>query len=104
MTRIKQALSSLVKLAAFAGCVYLLYEWSPIGEEDGGTTAFAERACADAALARFDGSNVRVYDIRENNDGYVVRASITLANGNAAKVVCLTSSHGNVRDITIDQR
>ena len=104
MASIGQSVSSLIKLALLVGCAYAVYKWSPIGSEDDGGMAFAESACIDAALARFNGTNVRVYDVQENDDGLVVRGSITLANGNAAKVVCLTSAHGNVREVMIDQR
>lgn len=104
MTSIGQSVSSLIKLAVLAGCAFALYKWSPIGKQANESIQFAESACRDEARARFGGTSIRVYDVNETNDGYVVRTSITLSNGKVAKVICVTNTHGSVRDVTIDER
>lgn len=86
-----------------AGCAYALYKWNPISPQDDESIRFAEKACTNEARSRFNGSNIRIYDVNETNDGYVVRASITLDRGNTAKVVCLTNRHGSIREVTIEE-
>jgi hypothetical protein len=104
LARIGQSIGTIIKIGLVAGCAYALLKWSPLSPQDDGSIKFAERACTDEARSRFDGSNIRVYDVNETNDGFVVRASITLAKGNVAKVVCLTNTHGSVREVTIEER
>ena len=103
MARIGQSIDTIIKIGLVAGCAYALYKWNPISLQDDGSTEFAERACTDEFGSRFNGSNVRIYAVTETNDGYVVRASITLDKGNTAKVICLTNTHGSVREVTIDE-
>ena len=46
-------------------------------------------------------TRVSISRISENSNGYTVRASGTLSNGGTARLVCLTSPNGSVRDVTI---
>jgi hypothetical protein len=101
---IGQSIGTIVKIGLVAGCVYALLKWNPISPQDDGSIKFAEKACTDEIGTRFNGSNVRIYAVTETNDGYVVRASISLDNGNIAKVVCLTNTHGSVREVMIEER
>ncbi len=72
--------------------------------QDDSATQFAEKACRDEVNARYNVSTVRVYDVSETNNGYVVRITVTSTGGKPAKVVCLTNAQGGVRDISIDER
>ena len=91
-------------MGLLAGAAYAVYKWAPIGTSEDVDVEFAKTACMDAARDRFNVSGIRVYDVQESNDGLVVRASVTLANSNRAKVTCLTNQHGTVRDVIIDER
>lgn len=104
MVGIQQSIHTVVKLGLIAGCAYALYQWAPVNTGDDGSVEFAREACADETRARFDVSGLRVYDVKQSNDGFVVNISVTLGNSNAAKVVCLTNRHGSVRDVMIDER
>jgi hypothetical protein len=104
LASVGQSVGTIIKIGLVAGCAYALFKWNPISLQDDDNTKFAEKACADEFSSRFDGTNVRIYNVNEINDGFVVRASITLAKGNIAKVVCLTNTHGSVREITIEER
>ena len=64
---------------------------------------FAERACVSAVRERYNVSRVSPYSITKNSNGYVVRATATLDKGGNAKISCLTSEHGGVRDIVINE-
>jgi hypothetical protein len=103
LARIGQSINTIVKIGLVAGCVYVLLKWNPINPQDDDSTKFAEKACADEFSSRFNASNIRIYAVNETNDGYVVRASITLDRGNTAKVICLTNTHGSVREVTIEE-
>lgn len=73
-----------------------------MGDRDGASEAHAERACRDAINERFNLTGVKVYKITENTSGYTVRASGILRNGGSARLVCLASPNGTVRDVTIE--
>jgi len=103
LASIGQSIGTIIKIGLVAGCAYAVFKWNPIGPQDNDSTKFAEKACTDEISSRFNGSNIRIYDVNETNDGYVVRASITLDKGNTAKVVCLTNTHGSVREVTIKE-
>ena len=77
--------------------------WEFIKPQNGDVSEFAEKACVDEIGERFDVSTVRAYAVNENNNGYVVRASVTLVRGTTAKVNCLTNAHGGVKEITIKE-
>ena len=102
--KIAASIGSLLKLAILCGAIYALVIWKFNGPENTGNSAYAEQACADAIGGRFDTSSVSVYAISKSDKGYVVRASITLPNGNPAKVYCLTNEFGGVEEIRINER
>lgn len=104
MVSVGRSFGTIIKIGFVAGCAFALFKWSPLGLQDDDSIKFAERSCADEINSRFDGTSIRIYSVNETNDGFVVRASITLAKGNTAKVVCLTNTHGSVRDVTIEER
>lgn len=102
--KIRDTVGNLLKAAALGACVYGALTWGPTELLEDDVNEFAERACVDEIRNRYDASNVNVYDVTETNNGYVVRASITLAKGKRAKGICLTNTHGGIREITIEQR
>lgn len=104
LASIGQSIGTIVKIGLVAGCAYAVFKWNPINVQDDDSIKFAEKACTDEISSRFNGSNIRIYAVNETNNGYVVRASITLDRGNTAKVVCLTNTHGSVREVTIEER
>ena len=79
-------------------------QWQAAESQGGNVRAFAENACEDEIRSRFSVTTVRIYDLKPNSNGYSVRASATLTKGTPVKIVCLTSPHGGVRDVTIDER
>ena len=95
---------NLIKAAILLAGIYVIVKWDPIGLQTDDNAEFAERACRDEAGVRYNVSTVRVYDVRETNNGYVVRITVTSTGGKPAKVVCLTNAQGGVRDISIDER
>lgn len=102
--KIAASIGSLLKLAILCGAIYALVTWKFNGPENTGNSAYAEQACADAIGGRFDTSPVNVYAVSKSDKGYVVRASITLPNGNLAKAYCLTNEFGGVEEIAINER
>lgn len=102
--QISQVGNSLIKVAIFCACVYGVVKWQAGSDQSGDVVAFAEKACTDAIGARYNVSNIRLYDVREDSSGYALRASVTLSSGRPAKVTCLANVHGGVRDIIIDER
>ena len=102
--RVRQITGNIVKLAILGACVYAAMKWQAGESQDSGLKAFAESACVDEIGSRYKVSTVRVYELRENSNGFTVRASATLARGAPVKIVCLTNPHGGVREVTIDER
>lgn len=100
----RQALGTVVKLAILCAGAYLAYSWYADSGGDNEVTAFARSACLDEATRRYDLASARVYDVTQNSRGFVVRISATLARGKPVKVSCLTSAHGGVIDIVVDER
>jgi hypothetical protein len=101
---IRQSIGGLLKLAVVVACGYGIWVWQGGASSGDDVREFARRACADEVRARYNVSNVRSYDIDENANGFVVRVTVTLPRGDAAKVVCLTNRNGGVRDLTIEER
>ncbi len=96
---------NIVKALIVGGAIYGVVNWQSIEPQSDEITDFAERACIDEINSRFDVSRVRVYSIKQaNNGGLIVRATVTLARGATAKVYCLTNSHGGVKEVTIEER
>ncbi len=102
--KIGASVGNLLKLVIFCGAVYALVTWKFSGPQNDDNSAYAERTCADAIGDRFDTPSVNVYAVSKSDKGYVVRASITLPNGNPAKVYCLTNKFGGVEEIRINER
>jgi len=98
------SVGNVFKVALVLGGIYVFVNWEFMETQDDDVRGFAEKACIDEIEDRFDTSTVRVYTVNETNNGYVVRATVTLARGNTAKVYCLTNTHGGVEDITIEER
>lgn len=73
-----------------------------MSSDGAGATDHAVRACRDAINSRFDVTRVSISRVAGNSNGYTVRASGTLGNGSTARLVCLTSPNGSVRDVTIE--
>ncbi len=98
------SIENTLKAAFVIGFVYALVNWEFGETQNGDASYFAEKACVDEINDRFNPSTVRVYAINDNNNGYVVRATVTLAKGKPAKVTCLTNTNGGVREVTIRER
>lgn len=80
---------------------YGIWYWQSTDGGAGASTAHAESACRDAINSRFSTTRVSISRVVENGNGYTVRASGTLSSGENARLVCLTSPNGSVRDVTI---
>ena len=102
--RIGAFIGNIVKAAVVLGVVYAFMQWEVDESQDDDVRDFAENDCINEIQHRFDTATVNVYAIKETNNGYVVRATVTLAKGTTAKVYCLTSSHGGVQEIIIEER
>ena len=100
----RAAIGSILKLALAGACIYALYTWQFAEPQGSEVRAFAEKACVDEIRSSYDVSTVRAYSIKENSDGYIVRASITMNKGGVAKVYCLANRHGGVKEISLEQR
>ena len=83
-------------------CIYAFVKWDFDSPSDSGGSKFAEQACVDAIGDRFDTTSIRPYSVNKNSNGYIVRASVTLANGNPAKAYCLTNEHGGVEEVGLE--
>jgi hypothetical protein len=102
--QVRKHIGDVLKLGAIVAIVYLALNWQQMSGSGDDVEAFAQSACIDATEGAFDVTRTRIYDTAKNANGYVVRISVTLANGEPAKVICLTTPQGGVRDITIDVR
>ena len=102
--KIGETIGDILKAVLVCGCIYGIVKWEFIKPQHDDVSDFAEKACVNEIGDRFDASTVRAYAVNENNNGYVVRASVTLARGTIAKVYCLTNAHGRVKEITIEER
>lgn len=98
------AISSVVKLGLIAAAVYVLWNWNSDNSGADDLSAYAEKSCVDEIRSRFDTTTVRANSVRENANGFVVRATMTLARGNKASVTCLTNELGSVRDVMVEER
>ena len=102
--KIRDTIGSLIKVAVVGACVYGFVKWGPLESGNDDTGDFAESACIDEIRSRYDVSRVSVYELSKRDNGYAVRASVTLTRGPIAKVTCVTNRHGGVRDIVVDER
>ncbi len=102
--KISETIGGVVKAAILFGLIYAVLKWQGVSVLDDDIKDFAEKACITEIGHRFNVSTIRAYAVNENSNGYVVRATVTLAKGGTAKVNCLTNAHGGVKDITIEER
>jgi hypothetical protein len=98
------SIGNVIKIALVLGGIYAFVKWEFTETQDDDVRSFAEKACIDEIEDRFNTSMVRIYAVNENNNGYVVRTTVTLARGTVAKIYCLTNAHGGVEEITIEER
>ena len=75
--RIGGFIGNIVKAAVVLGAVYAFMQWEVDEPQDDDVRDFAENDCINEIQHRFDTSTVNVYAIKETNDGYVVRATVT---------------------------
>ena len=99
-----RAISNLIVLAMIAGGVYYLWNWQFGSAGNDEAASYAETSCVDAIRSRYDTTTVKANSVRENANGFVVRATMTLARGDMARATCLTNDNGTVRDIVVDER
>ena len=102
--RIRQLVGNAVKVAVLGACAYIAINWQSIGGSADDREEFAGSECVDATRSRFEVTRAKVYSSASNANGFTVRLNVTLANGEQAKVVCLTTPQGGVRDVSIDVR
>jgi hypothetical protein len=103
--KIGKTIGGIIKAALLVGLIYAVVTWRDVDKvDDDDVRDFAEQACITEIGHRYNVSKARVYAVNENNNGYTVRVTVTLAKGNIAKVNCLTNTHGGVKDITIEER
>jgi hypothetical protein len=102
--RARNILSNLVTLGIIAAAGYLFMKWSPVGGSADDNSAFAEKSCVDEIRSRYDTTTARSNSVRANENGYVVRGTMTLARGNVAKVTCLTNRNGAVTEVIVEER
>ena len=101
---VSEGIGNLAKLAVLGACIYAFVNWKFNGSQDNDNSAYAEQVCADAIRDRFNTRSVNVYRVSDSNQGFVVRASITLPNGSPAKIYCLTNTFGGVEELRIVER
>jgi hypothetical protein len=99
--RVGETLSSIIKIAVVGAGVYAVVRWQFIQPQLGEIAEFAEKACVDRIESRFDPERTRVYSVKEDDNGYVVRASLSYSKRSTSKVYCLTNKQGGVREIII---
>jgi len=99
-----KAIGNLIRLAVIAAVAYGLWKWEFAGSDDDDAMVYAEISCVDEIRSRYATTTVSSHSVRETNNGYVVRGSMTLARGGTAKVTCLTNENGRVRDIMVEER
>ena len=102
--KIGKTIGDIVKAVLLVGLIYAVVNWQDVDKVDDDVREFAEQACITEIGHRYNVSTARVYAVNENSNGYTVRATVTLAKGNTAKVNCLANTHGGVNEITIEER
>jgi hypothetical protein len=101
---IKALFDNIIKIALLGAIAYGIWYWQSTGGQAEGSTAHAESACRDAITSRFAITRVSISRVTENSNGYTIRASGTRSNGGTARLVCLTTPNGSVRDVSIEHR
>ena len=102
--KLRQMAGNVLKLGVLGACAFGIYKWQAAGPQSSDVTAFAERACVDEIGSRYAVSNIRPISIKKSENGLVVRASVKTSRGTPAMAICLTNTHGGVRDVMIDER
>jgi hypothetical protein len=97
-----KALGNLVVLAIILGAAYYLWHWQFGGSGDNEAMAYAEQSCLDELRSRYETTTVKANSVRENANGFTVRATMTLARGNVARATCLTNPNGRVVEVLFD--
>ena len=98
------SIGNILKAVIVLALIYMFAKWHFDKPQDGNNTDYVEQACVDEISDRFDVTSVTAYAVNKTHNGFVVRASITLAKGSPAKVYCLTNEHGGVEEIRIEER
>jgi hypothetical protein len=96
-----RAISNLIVFAIIVAGVYYLWNWKFGSTGANELMRYAEMSCVDEVRSRFDTTTVKANSVRENANGFVVRATMTLARGDRARVTCLTNRNGAVMDVTV---
>jgi len=94
-------MGNLVKVIILLACIYAFVKWESISPQGDETSEIAKRNCVQAIDDRFSAQSVSAYAVEKKAEGYVVRATTMLGDGNSAKVYCLSNKHGGVEDIRI---
>jgi hypothetical protein len=102
--KIGETIKSVLQVAFVCGCIYAVVKWDDIKPQGNESSDFAEHACVGEIRDRFAASSVSVYAVDKTNNGYVVRASITLPRGAPAKVYCLTNDYGGVEEFRVEEQ
>ena len=98
------AIRNLVVLAVIAWGAWSLWHWQFSGEAGSDASAYARQSCVDEARLRYDTTSVQAHSVRENANGFTVRATMTLGRGGTARLTCLTNHNGRVTDVFVDER
>lgn len=101
--KISAMLGNLLKVAVVIACIYAFLNWDTIKPQQDELSVHAEQACASEIRSRYATTSLKSYSVKKTSNGYVVRASATLARGKSAKIYCLTNEHGGVEEIRIQE-
>lgn len=96
-----RTISNLVVLALIVAGVYFFWPGKFDGAHINQLMDHAEKSCVDEIRSRYDTTTVKANSVRENANGFVVQATLTLARGNTARATCLTNQKGSVTDVTV---
>ena len=96
-----RTISNLAVLALIVAGVYFFWTGEFGGTGIDQMMNHAEKSCVDEVRSRYDTTTVKANSVRENANGFVVQATLTLARGNTARATCLTNQNGSVTDVTV---
>jgi len=102
--KIGAAIGNVLKIALLGACIYVFIKWDFTDSRNDEGSGFAEHACVTEIRGRFDVTSAKAYSVERNEKGYVVHATMTLARGTPAKVICLCNEHGGVEEIRVEER
>lgn len=101
--KIGERIGDFVKLAIACAAIYAIVHWQVIGPQDDDLATYAKSMCVDAIRDRYDTTMVSPYAVKENTNGYTVRASITMSTGAVTKAYCRANKQGGVIDVSIER-